>query len=443
MSRMFATRRTRPGRSWACWIGLWAITWSLASLLGCGGESSPRPGAQLRLVNATSASVPLDISAQGVLVASSVQYGEASPYVRLDPAVTDLSITLSTASHLLLPLRPQMSDGGHYTVVVFGDDGTLQAALIDDDADAADPGQSKLRVLNASMETRSIDVYVTLGAESLDNPAASYTNATWGQLSDYSTLNAAPGTLWRVRVVASGDRTDLRLDAREIALPDRSVSTLVITPAPGGVLARALLIEQAAEVSRLDNRQARVRAAGPNSGVHTASIAGTLLIDGASGPAIGDYRLVDAGDLPVTLSIDGVTMSPSSATLTAGFDYTLLVYRNSNLSDAYYTRLIVDDNRVAAAADTAKLRLVHGVDTRGVALEMRVDGSSTGYVLLPGASDYRTLPTAQSTNLSVYAANDSVAFYRTTVSLQQGAVYSVFAVGGRPWGEGGLVWRDR
>ena len=71
-----------------------------------------------------------------------------------------------------------------------------------------------------------------------------------------------------------------------------------------------------------------------------------VLTSPTAGVIASKYTLLDAGTLPVTLTVNGAAVAASDITLQAGADYTLLVWSNAA---GPQTSLIVDDNRLPSS----------------------------------------------------------------------------------------------
>lgn len=432
-------------RGWvrrAAWLAAAGMATLLMGALGaCGGGGPDPTKARVRFVNASGGYAALDAWVDDKKRFASVVYGQTASYADIDPQNAETTITRADSTTPLLTLTPQLKKDLHYTLLAYGGEGALKTVLLDESAAEADSGKAKLRVFNAAQDAGALDIYLTGSEEPIGTAVALRAGAELGKLTDFSTVDAGDKISWRLRVTAAGDRTDMRLDLSGLALASRSVNTLVITPSTGGVLVHALLLEQEESIARLDNKQARVRAAAPNASVVSAAVGGVSLLNGVSAPVVGPYQLVTAGTQPVTLTVDGSAVIVPEATLAAGADQTLLVYRQGGSSGAKW---VADDNRLPTASGQAKVRLVHGLDTAAGALALKVNYLPIGdEVALPGASVYGSVMSTLVARVTVTAAgNPSPLFDISDVPLVGDGVYSVFVIeGSAP--NAGFVRRDR
>jgi hypothetical protein len=261
--------------------------------------------------------------------------------------------------------------------------------------------------------------------------------------SGLASLSTDSGTR-RLRVTAAGDNTDVRLDVDSFSLPDKGVGTLILTSTQGGTLANAVYLPQGGDPVRILNSKARLRGAVALAGGANASVrAGgkTVLTATTAGVISSRYTLLDAGTVPVTLSVNGTAVAVPDLTLTAGADYTLLVWSDAN---GPRTTLVVDDNRLPTSASNAKLRLLNGMSTLAAPLTLSVDfsplieGTPTGQASDPVETSGTSDSQFDVSNTSTAAA----VLTRTGITLQSGSVYTFFMTdnGSTPIG---VLRRDR
>jgi hypothetical protein len=283
-----------------------------------------------------------------------------------------------------------------------------------------------------------LDVYLTDATTDLDDttPVLSGVGASLTQLT-------ADSGSFRLRVTASGDTSDVRLDIPNFALADKGVATLILTSTQGGMLANAIFLPQEGQPTRFTNTKARLRGAVGLANGASASIqvGGQSVLSSATAGVIGSrYTLLDAGSVPVTLTVNGAAVPVSNLTLTAGADYTLLVWSSANGAQA---SLVNDDNRLPTNGGT-KLRLLNGMSTLASPITLAVDfspvieGTQTGQV-----SD--EIEISSGTDRQFDITNTSTAqnvLTRGAITLQPSSVYTFFMTdnGATPIG---VLRRDR
>jgi len=208
------------------------------------------------------------------------------------------------------------------------------------------------------------------------------------------------------------------------------VATLMLTPGSGGVLVNGLLAVQTGAVTAFNNTLARARVVGSVSGNGkvTAALGGTSLLANATSPAIGSYTQVTAGSTVATLVVNGTAVTVPNPVLSAGGDYTLLVWGDAA---APQLTLIADDNRLPSVTSNAKIRLIHGVAGMGSALTLTTDFSAVASNVAQGtASAYATVAASSSMRLDVSSPLSSTALYTLSdANIVAKGLYTVFVLG--------------
>jgi hypothetical protein len=438
----------------------------LLLLQACGDAgTTDRNKAQIRLVNATSATVianpPAVATATGggyaqlalrlddVQRQGQVSYGNSAAYSEVDDGSPSLSIHNQASSTALLTASTNLSKGRYYTSLAYGTVGALRQVLLDDNQAEPDANKSSLRVLNAAPDAGALDVYLTGSDEPLANavplePAAAYgTVGAWRQVAS---------TGWRLRVTAANNRADVRLDISGVNLSSRQVATLVLTPASGGVLTDALLLTQRGAIALLNNDQVRVRvlAGLDGAGAVTATVGAKQLAVGVSSPSLGSYVLVPAVGAGTSLTVDGTAVPVIGASLAAGVDATLLVQgttsTTSQQAGAWLPRgiWVNDDNRPPSDSSQVRMRLVNGLSNAQDNLSLTADFSALGGRVTAGSASAYALTTPGTTiTLRVTREGDSEPLFTASgQTLLAGATYTVFVVGSAEKAVG-IVRRDR
>jgi len=413
-------------KSW--WLA--AAVCVLPLLHACGGNADDEESfsGAARLVNATDGSVAFDLYADDNKITNAVAVDSAGGYTKLDEGSYAFKLKAAGSSTTSLSSTHSISDDLRNTLLAYTTGQTLKAAWLDDEEDEPSSGSAKLRVFNASTEAGTVDVYLTTANASLDDTAAT-TSALGGEkLSAYSELSSGS---YRVRVVGSGDTTDLRLDIPAFTLTDQQIATLVLTSTPGGVLVHGLLVNERGAANAHKNTAARVRlvASVADKATVAATANGTgLMTTALVSPKVGVYKLVDAGALTLDLKVNGATVAANGRALVAGSDTTLLV--TGTAANATLTQLD-DDNRPAQVTGNTKLRLVHGVSGLDKTLSLTAAfGDVASDVALTNASTPRSISAGTAIRLAATATGVTDPLYLDTeVTLEAARVYTLFMLG--------------
>lgn len=404
-----------------------------AALAACGGggeETGADP--KIRLLNLSSGYSSLDMMTNldsddeddDVEQAENVALDSVSEYVTLDPDDYTIKLSRSGSGTVLRSFAgEELVEDTINTYVAFGEVGQFGALRIDESLDEADAGEHRLHVANVST-AGPLDIYLTDANTDLDDTTPVLSGAT----ASLTSLLVDSGS-YRLRATAPGDTDDVRLDIANFTLSDKGVSALILTATQGGMLANGVYLPQQGQPSRLNNTRARLRAAVALANGAAASLqvnGQTLLTSATAGVISSRYSILDSGQLPVTLAVNGTPVVVPNVTLTAGADYTLMVWSNDAGAQ---TSLIVDDNRLpAGGSGMTKLRLLNGMSTLASPLTLSVDFSPViEGVLLGQISDEEEVTAGSDRQFDV--TNTSTAapvMTRSSITLQGNSVYTFF-----------------
>ncbi|MDP1900236.1 MAG: DUF4397 domain-containing protein [Rubrivivax sp.] len=431
-----------------------ALLVSVASslwLAGCGGSDSTNTGqTNIRALNLTSDTPSLDLYIGGNKVFSAATTATLTSSVAMDANTYAVNVNSVGDTAALFTGTYSLSEDKHYTAVVWGSQASMRVSTLPEDEDTAliTAGLTRVRMFNATTETGSLDIYLTATATDISATTPTQGALTSGALSGFREI--APGT-YRLRVTGAGDPYDVRLDIPALTLTTSQYSTLMLTAGAGGVLVNGALIVQQGSATIMTNTQARVRvvASAEASGIVSATVGGSTLAGGLLSPSVGPYTLITAGDVNVTMRVNGTEISNATRTFAAGADYTLLTLGSTALG--HKTVLLTDDNRLPVNLTRAKLRLVNGLAGPDL-LTLSVDYSPLAPDVPSGfASLYATPLASTSSYVQVTSTTAGTLFQSTAlnpVSLVAQGVYTVFMLAGNTDAAGktvpiGVIRRER
>lgn len=405
---------------------------SLALLVSCGGSGNDKGGdARIRLLNLSTGFTSLDLITnvdadeddEDVTQSEAVALETVSDYQPMEADNYTIKLKRTGSGSILRSFtNEELVEDDAFTYVAYGEVGSFGALRIDDTQDEADAGETRLSIANVST-AGALDVYITDNDTELDDTTPVLSSAG-AALASFSTDS---GT-YRLRVTASGDNTDVRLDIASFELPERGVGALIFTSTQGGTLANAIWLPQEGQPRKYVNTKARLRGAvGVANGASASIVAGgkTVLGSATAGVIGSRYTLLDAGSVPVALTVNGVAVPVPELTLQAGADYTLLVWSNSS---GPQTSLVLDDNRLPSSNGNTKLRLLNGMSTLGAPLTLSMDfspliegtqlGDVSDEVEVQGGTDRQIDISNTSTAAAVLT--------RGSLTLQTNSVYTFF-----------------
>jgi hypothetical protein len=413
-----------------------------AVLSGCGGSSDDGGGSpgRVRLVNATTDYAALDFYAGDVVQTKDTASFAVGAYSEIGSGTVTMALKRSGSSSTAASVSRTVASDGYHTLVAYSTETSLRAMYMNDSETAPSPGQAKLRVMNGAVEAGTLDTYVFPVDASLadQNPAlGSVLVDTLGLYKEF-----AKGA-WRIVVTGAGNKADVRLDLPSVTLADQQVATLVLTATPGGVLVHGLLLNQRADVVAQKNPSARMRvvAGTTASGAVSVKANGITLSSGIASPAIVPYAMVPAGAVTGELRVNGgAAIALPAFTAQPGADVTLMVLG----TPAAPTAFGLQDNNKPAAATSAKVRLVHGVNGLAGNVTLTADyGLVASDIPFGQASVSSSLVVGNAIRLEVTSPATAFRLYlNDEANLQATKVYTLFMLGDAAAPFGTLV-RDR
>lgn len=241
--------RIRPRRLLR-WLGSALAVWLPALLVGTPAAAAPTAGSTgwIRLAHFSPDTPPVDVylypfggtTAQTVL--DHVAYGTASPYEPVKPGIYTVAMRGAGASASSAPVisaNVTVAAGSTYTVAGLGPHSGLTLSVLTDQL-SAPPGKAGLRLIEASLRTPSVTVFMGQNASS--------TPLRFPVATGYQPV--APGNVTLTVSAPSGSTTD------HLALTAATSHTVVLLDSPSGA------------IQVLDLTDAAGVAAVPTGGVH-------------------------------------------------------------------------------------------------------------------------------------------------------------------------------
>jgi len=206
---------------------------ALALVAGCGSSAtSPANSAELRVINASPGTGPIDVYLQTTLAVDSLPYSAANPYVFVQSGTVDVAVRSHGAINVLLETGPSFTVGAFYTFAVTGPSGALTDVFLTDDTTSAASGNFKLRMVHLAPAGSAMDLYYTGPSDDLTTATPIATAVAFTGSTGY--LTPPIGTS-RIRVTQAGTKTVL-IDSGTLTFTTGQVSTLFVigNPTNGG-----------------------------------------------------------------------------------------------------------------------------------------------------------------------------------------------------------------
>ncbi len=176
-----------------------AILIAAAALSGC--QSMTMNSAQVRVIDASSNSGPIDSYQDSTALAYNLDYGTATSYVPSAPGTSTLSLDKAGTRQTLVAAKNILTAGKQYTEIVAGSLANMQQTTLVDQSTPAPSGQFAIRVVNEASNAGPIDVYMVPPRARLSNTSPIATNLAVGMNTGYITI---PDGTFSLSVLPSG-----------------------------------------------------------------------------------------------------------------------------------------------------------------------------------------------------------------------------------------------
>ena len=214
-----------------------------ASLAGCSEEDIPTgfeptgPTGRVRFVNAVSTpGRAVNARLEGTVFAANLAYGASAPpgATFYYPVLTgsrkfEIRNTADTSVRVL-DQTFTVAENTDYTVLAVGPGNAVTGVVLTDDNTPPAEGQVKVRVVNASPSTPTVDVYITTATQDIATIAPTVAGLAFKSASAYRSM--AAGAV-RVRFTTAGTKTVVR-DVSIAALTAGAIRTVVLLDAAAG-----------------------------------------------------------------------------------------------------------------------------------------------------------------------------------------------------------------
>lgn len=419
-------------RAWA------AAVVGVVMLQACGGGGSSSGDGQVRVLNMTRTHASLDLSANTVASTRAVAKDTVSTYSTLAEGAYALQLSDTGAVTAAASLSQSVAKDTNYVLVAYESNGLVKTAWLSESNAAPAAGSAGLRIVSAASEAGALDVYVTAPGATLTGLSPTF---TIGTVLATNYVVYTPGN-YQVRVTASGNSADLRLDIPSITLASQQLLSVMLMPTVGGALVDGGTLIEKGAFAAYRNQNARVRVASGVTGATIVAQSGTISVEaGAASPYVGSYVSLPATTATWTVSANGNAAAVAPITLTPGSDNSLLVWGTVG---APLAALVADDNHLPAVTGTVNMRLVNLLGGTAAGLSLSADFSLVSSNVTPGlAGLYRSMTGNTAMRLEVTSALSSTPVsLQTGLNIPGGGVYSIFVLGDAT-APATLVRRDR
>jgi hypothetical protein len=215
----------RPKSFWAVASGVFC---ALFLAVGCGSSS-----AHVRVLNAAPIQSSIDMLIDGKNIASSIPYGAASGYLTVSSGSRHLQIEPS-GSTPFVDQTMSVSSGSYSTILSMASGATV----LTDDNSAPASGDVKVRVINASSNLGSADIYVVTSSTGL---GASPTFPSLG-VSTASGYDSVAAGSYQVYFVTPGT-SNVILSTSALSFSSGQVRTVAVLDGQTGGITTSVLAD--------------------------------------------------------------------------------------------------------------------------------------------------------------------------------------------------------
>jgi hypothetical protein len=196
--------------------------------VGCNGSTGPASSTFLRSVNASPNAPPLDVYVYGSRIVINLPYATTTSYISIGSGPATVSLVATGDSQSILSTPTQFLANHSYTLLIVGPLTMLRSVILTDST-TAPPDSARLRLVNTSVSTTSVDVYVKpLGDSTPLTPT--FTGVAFASATPYISTQAMPQ---EVVVTKAGSKTVV-VDDSLTSMPTGTVQTVVVLDHSGG-----------------------------------------------------------------------------------------------------------------------------------------------------------------------------------------------------------------
>lgn len=188
-------------------------------LVGCSKDFSSNTRAQIKFINASINAPKLELFADGALLATDIDYPNASNYVFVSPGNANLRIAAKDGLFPGLTIANgtfTVEEFEIYTLLITDSLNKLKSSFIKDDVSSAADGTSKIRFFHVAQNAPTVDVYlnnVKIDSNRLFNDQSTNLNA---QKFNNSTVGTFPLEIRNRTTNAVIIRSDITLQSKNI-----------------------------------------------------------------------------------------------------------------------------------------------------------------------------------------------------------------------------------
>ncbi|MFQ5341349.1 MAG: DUF4397 domain-containing protein [Anaerolineae bacterium] len=392
---------------------------------GSGQALTGEPQGRMRIVHASPEAPAVDVLLDGAPIYRNVQFTQATDYLPVAVGSHTLQVMPAGATQpVFINTSLSVEKDADYTVVLLGELTNIEPLVLTDDNSLPAAGQTRVRFVHAAPDAPTVDLV-------LENGPDLFANVPYKSASTYQSLDAGTYNL----ELRASDTMTRALSLAGVELAEGTVNTMVLMPSTDGE-------PDLQVITSVDARRAthvRVVHAAQDAPALDVLVDGVRLFSSVPVSATTEYIPLEAGTYSVEF-VPAETTGPALVSTTMHVDpkkeYTLVV-----LGDLEHlqTLVLTDDNTLPEPGQV-RLRFVHvspNAPAGGPALDLVVQDGPTWFSNVPftGATDYLAVPAGAYTLMLRLAGTSTDVLTAPDLPLEEGAVYTIFAMTGLTDGE--------
>lgn len=385
------------------------------------------PAASLRVLHGSPDAPNVDVLIDGETVLSDVPYKTASDYLAVPADGFDISVNVAGTTDTALAVENvELVPDTEHTIIAANVVAELEAIVLEDTVTDPAAGELAVRAVHAAPAAPPVNIYVTEPDAELANETPAVAGAAFRDASDFLMIPAAD---YRVRITAAG-APDVLFDSGTVPLEEGDKLTLVALESGANSLSPVTLVALTGDPenpsTEIADDRARVRAAhlSPDAPNVDVLVDGEVVLADVPFPTVSEYLELGSGSYEVDINQAGTMTSvlSESLELVGGDVFTFAAVNFLASLEA----LVIEDDLTAPEPGNAHLRVVHASPDAPNVDVLVDDEIVLEDVPFKAASDYLPLAAGEY-NIKVNATGTATTVIDVTPTLEDGAIYTVFA----------------
>ena len=216
-------------------VAVFLLTGAVLASSACGGSGHK---AQLRAMDATPQESGIDVSFDSNSLASNVAYGTASDYSSVGSGSHTLEIYPQGIATPFIDETISLTSGDKYTVLSANVLSSANALLLIDEKSTPASNTAGLRIVNASPDLGTVDVYIVSPGKDLSTVSPTISGLAFEAVSTYQSLTAS--TAYEVYFTIANQKT-AEIDSGPVTYSNGEVRTMVALNGKAGGYTLAVL----------------------------------------------------------------------------------------------------------------------------------------------------------------------------------------------------------